>query len=346
MNKNKILKNSLITLAVFILAFIACAILQNVLVIKEHVTTVFVFAVFVVSLLTDGYVYGFISTAIGFLAVNYAFTFPYFAFNFTVIENVLSALVMIVISLLTSALTTRVKRWEQIKKEGELEIMRANLLRAVSHDIRTPLTTIYGSSSTILENYASLSDEQKLKMVNGIKEDAEWLNRMVENLLSVTKLENSHLGIIKTPTALDELIDSVYIKFQKRYPNQKVEISIPDELVIIPIDAILVEQVLINLLENAVLHAENMTRLSLSVTTSNDKIVFEVADDGKGIDKEILGNIFSGNISMKADKMDSKKRNAGIGLSLCASIIKAHGGEIFAQNKKEGGALFSFILSL
>ena len=169
MNKNKILKNSLITLAVFILAFIACAILQNVLVIKEHVTTVFVFAVFVVSLLTDGYVYGFISTAIGFLAVNYAFTFPYFAFNFPVIENVLSALVMIVISLLTSALTTRVKRWEQIKKEGELEIMRANLLRAVSHDIRTPLTTIYGSSSTILENYASLSDEQKLKMVNGIK---------------------------------------------------------------------------------------------------------------------------------------------------------------------------------
>ncbi len=344
--KKNILKNSLITLVILVLALIACIILQNVLVIKEHVTTVFVFAVFVVSLLTDGYVYGFISTAIGFLSVNFAFTFPYFAFNFTVIENVLSALVMIIISLLTSTLTTRVKSWEQIKKEGELEIMRANLLRAVSHDLRTPLTTIYGSSSTILENYPSLSDEQKLKMISGIKEDAEWLNRMVENLLSVTKLENSHLGIIKTPTALDELIDSVYIKFQKRYPNQKVEISIPEDLIIIPIDAILIEQVLINLLENAVLHAENMTRLSLSVTTSNDKVIFEVSDDGKGINKEILSNIFSGNISITSDKTDGKKRNAGIGLSLCASIIKAHGGEIFAENKREGGALFRFILSL
>ncbi len=342
----KTIKNTFITVMILITTFAASIVLQDVLAMQEHVTTVFVFSIFVVSVLTEGYVYGLVAAVISVLAVNFAFTFPYFAFNFTIPENILSAVIMLALAFMTSTLATRVKKWEKIKKEGELEIMRANLLRAVSHDIRTPLTTIYGSSCAILENYDTLSDKQKNKLIGGIKEDAEWLIRMVENLLSVTKLDCSEIGIIKTPPVLDELIDSTYLKFRKRYPQNNIIFSLPEEMVMIPMDAILIEQVLVNMLENAVQHAEGMTELSLSVTVRKGKAVFEIADNGKGIDKEKLPGLFSGNISMTESASDSKRRNAGIGLSVCATIIKAHGGEITAKNRSEGGAVFSFVLDI
>lgn len=341
-----IIKNTAITLSVMVLSFLVSIVLKDVLVIQEHVTTVFVFAVFLISLLTDGYVWGVVATLVGMLAVNYAFTFPYFAFNFTIPENVFSAIVMLIISLLTSTLTTKLKTWEMLKKEGEVEIMRANLLRAVSHDLRTPLTTIYGSSSAILENYASLSDYQKERMIAGIKEDSEWLIRMVENLLSVTKLEGEGLKLIKSPTVLDELIDAVYLKFKKRYPDKTVSFDLPEDMVMIPMDAILIEQVLVNILDNAVQHAKGMTRISVRVYIEDKRAVFEISDDGAGIERDRLADIFTGHISSVTDPSDSRKRNAGIGLSVCATIIKAHGSEITAENKKNGGALFRFALDI
>ena len=343
---NSLLKNGILTLLVLMASFAVCIILQNVLEIEEHVTTFFVFAVFIVSLFTDGYVYGIVACVVSVLAVNFAFTFPYFAFNFTIIENLLSAIVMIIISLLTSTLTTRLKEWERVKNEGDMEAMRANLMRAMSHDIRTPLTTIYGSSSAMLENYEAFSEPQRLKMIGGIKEDAEWLIRIVENLLSVTKLEGGAIKLIKTPIAVDELIDSVYLKFKKRYPDIKVDFTLPDEVVLVPMDPLLIEQVLINILENAVQHAKGMTRIALSVSVDGGRAVFEVSDDGEGIDKEKLSSIFDGKIGSADAPTDSKKKNAGIGLSVCASIVKAHGGVISAENNASGGARFSFVLDI
>lgn len=343
---NVILKNILITVAVQLVAFGLSVLLQDVLTVQEHVTTVFVFAVFLVSLWTDGYYYGIIAAVVGVIAVNWAFTFPYFSLNFTIPENLLSAIVMIIVSLMTSMLTTKVKRSEEMKAMGEKERMRANLLRAVSHDLRTPLTTIYGASSTVIENYDSVSDEQKLKILSGIKEDSQWLIRMVENLLSVTKLEEGKVKLNKVPTVLEELIDDVIIKFKKRYPAQNVNIDVPEEIVLIPMDAILIEQVLINLLENAVQHAIDMTKLSLRVFTLENKAVFEVEDDGDGIAKERLATIFQGNYEEKEKLYDDQKHNIGIGLSVCATIIKAHGGAISAENTSSGGAKFRFSLDI
>lgn len=129
-------------------------------------------------------------------------------------------------------------------------------------------------------------------MLQDIQQDAQWLFRMVENLLSITKLDSGKVKIIKTPTVLDELIDSVILKFHKRYPDQEVEIDIPDEFVVIPMDAILIQQVLINILENAVQHAKGMVHLELKVFLVADKAVFEVQDDGCGIPEEKLESVF------------------------------------------------------
>lgn len=346
MNKfYKVKKDILIVIASLLFAFGLSLLFQYIFDVKEHIATVFVFAVFIISLFTNGYFYGVLGAFISTIAVNYAFTFPYFAINFKMPVNLISGIVMIAIAVLTSALTTKLKRHEATKNEGEKERMRANLLRAISHDLRTPLTNIYGSSTTLLENSNAITDEQKKKIIIGIKEDSEWLVRMVENLLSVTRIDSGQVQITKTPTVLEELVDSVILKFKKRYPTQRVTLQIPEDVLIIPMDAILIEQVIINILENAVQHAEWMTKLTLRVFMDDNKAVFEIEDNGCGIDPKRLETLFTGYYTSVNEIADSQKKNAGIGLSVCATIIKAHGGSIEAENKKTGGAVFRFDLA-
>lgn len=339
---SSILKDTIITAAILCISFVL-GLIVNLFNTETLIPSVFILGVFLTSLATQGYLCGMISSFISVIAVNFAFTFPYFKINFSMPENVVSAIIMGIIAFLTCGFTTRFKHYELIKAEGEKEKMRANLLRAVSHDLRTPLTAIYGASSALIDNQDNLSGEQKNKMLMGIKEDASWLSRLVENLLSITKLDGGGVNIIKTPTALDELIDSVLVKFKKRFPGQKVEIDIPQELILIPMDAILIEQVLLNLLENAVQHAHGMTQLSLKVFVLGEKVIFEIKDNGCGIAPEKLKQLFHGCYT-EEKSLDSRRNNAGIGLSVCATIIKAHGGDIKAENSKDGGCVFRFIL--
>lgn len=341
----KHLKDFLLTLVLLLITFGFSILLQDVFNIWEHITTLFVFAVFLISLLTDGYLYGIVSALIAVLAIHYVFTYPYFDMDFSAPASIVSAIVMLIISTLTCAFTTKLKHWQTLKTEGEMERMRANLLRAVSHDLRTPLTTIYGAGSSLVENYDRLDDEQKLKMIRSIKEDSEWLVRIVENLLSITRLDSKNVKILKTPIVPEELLDTVILKFKKRYPEYEIETELPEELVVIDMDPLLIEQVLVNIFENAVHHAKGFTRLSLRVFVKDNKAFFEIKDNGYGIAKEKLGQLFSGYGNLSEENTDTHKRNAGIGLSVCASIIKAHGGDITAENLPGGGALFRFWLA-
>lgn len=341
----KYIKNVLITIVALLCAFGISLLFEYIFDVHELITTIFVFSVFLVSFFTEGYLWGVLSAFIGTAAVNYAFTFPYFKLNFTMQVNLISGAIMIAVAVLTSALTTKLKYHEAMKAESEKERMRANLLRAVSHDLRTPLTTIYGSGTTLLENGDSMTMEQRRKIITGIKEDSEWLIRMVENLLSITRIDSGQVKIIKTPTVLEELIDSVILKIKKRYPDQKIDIDIPDDVILIPMDAILIEQVIVNLLENSIQHAQGMTKLSLKVFTLGHQAIFEIRDNGCGISQKRFDSIFTGYYADDDEMADSQKKNAGIGLSVCATIIKAHGGSINAENAKTGGAVFRFTLA-
>lgn len=341
----RILNNTLITLAILVLCFLLCLILKYVFHNTALISAIFVLGVYLISILTPGYIYGVSSALLCVLAVNFAFNFPFYKFNFTIAENILSAIILLAVTLMTCGLTAKLKHQEALKLERDKERMRANLLRAVSHDLRTPLTTIYGSSSALCENYDHFSDKQKKEMLKGIIEDSDWLCRMVENLLSITKLDGENVKIIKTETVLDELIDSVLVKFAKRYPDIKINVDIPEEFVTVSMDALLIEQVLLNILENAVQHADGMTLLKFRVFTISDRVIFEIEDNGCGIPKDKLKDIFSGIYTTSLDISDGKKNNAGIGLSVCASIIKAHGGVIKAENVKTGGCIFRFVLA-
>lgn len=339
-------KEALFTFFMLLLAFILNMFILRVFEIRTLVPMIFVLAVFLISRNTQGYFWGIIASLLGVLAVNYAFTFPYYAFDLMTPECLSAAVVMLVVSIMTGALTTQLKQQEKIKAESDKERMRANLLRAVSHDLRTPLTSIYGASSAIIENYDSLNKQQQLKLLGEVREDAEWLIRMVENLLSVTRIDGQKVQVVKTPTVLEELIDIVLVKFKKHCPNQNIIVEIPDEFVSIPMDAMLIEQVLINILENAVDHAEGMTELLFKVSIEGNQAIFCISDNGCGIPAERMPDLFTGYLDRNNSTADGSRSNMGIGLSVCYTIIRAHGSEIFARNNPEGGASFYFSLEM
>ena len=344
MKKQTLVRDATVMLLALFAAYAMVMLTQAVMGRIEGVAMlIFMLAVFVTSMYTEGYAWGVAASLISVLAVNFAFLSPYFAFNFTLSENLFSGLVMLVVSIMTSTLTTRIKKQEQLRMESETEKMRATLLRAVSHDLRTPLTSIYGACSTVIENYDSLEKEQKLKLLGEACSDAQWLNRMVENLLSVTRFDGGQVAVQKTPTVLDELIDTVLVRFQKRYPKVPVTTYLPDSFIVIPMDSMLISQVLTNLLENAAVHAEGMTQLTLRVFTLGSRAVFEVSDNGCGIPKERLRTLFTGVLPADA-AADSGKHGMGIGLSVCAAIVKAHGGEIQAESKVGEGTSIRFWL--
>lgn len=342
----KSIANIVFTFVIIAVFFLLSLCIEKIIKTNSLIPAMFALAVFLISLLTDGYGYGIVASLLSVLALNYAFTFPFFKFNFSMPENLVSAIIMLIITIVSSTLATKVRQQEKMKAESEKEKMRANLLRAVSHDLRTPLTTIFGSSSAMIEKYDELTKEQILSLIGGIKEDSQWLIGMVENLLSVTKIDNNNVKLIKTPTVLEELIDAVLIRFRKRYPEQKIEIDIPEEFISIPMDAVLIEQVIVNILENAVRHAVGMTKLTLKVFVLGDQAVFEIFDDGCGIPKDRLDNIFKGYFEKKDAPVDNQKSSMGIGLSVCASIIRAHKGTINVENRKSGGCCFRFALEM
>ncbi len=342
----QILFDGIFTVATLIFLFAVNLIIEIVFDTRTLIPMIFVLGVFLVSLKTQGYFWGITASLLSVLAVNYAFTFPYYAFDLISPECIFSAVVMLIVAIMTGALTTQLKTQEKIKAESEMERMRANLLRAVSHDLRTPLTSIYGSTSAVIENYDALSKEQNLKLLGDVQKDSQWLIHMVENLLSVTRIDSNKVKVNKTPVVLEELIDSVLVKFRKRCPDHNIQVEIPDTFISIPMDPILIEQVLLNILENAIDHGKGLTELILRVECKDNHAIFSVLDNGCGIAPDIMDKIFNGYIHHSNTPADGSRNNMGIGLSVCSTIIKAHDGTIHAANRPEGGAVFSFTLKL
>ena len=236
---------------------------------------------------------------------------------------------------------------EKALMEAQKEKMRANLLRAVSHDLRTPLTGIIGNSSSYLEMEDRLSDDEKRELVECIKGDANWLLNMVENLLSVTRIDNDTASVSKSLEPVDEVVAAAVIQFKKRFPEAEVHVIVPeqepDDALMVMMDAMLIQQVILNILQNAQLHSESKKPLELTVDEDDNNVYVHIRDFGVGIDESRLETIFDGG-GFKGDKdnVDGYK-GMGIGLSICKTIILAHNGQIVAKNQEEG-AEFCFSL--
>ena len=311
-----------------------------------NISLIYILALITIVRFTDGYLPGLISSVVAVICVNFLFTYPYYELNFTLSGYPITFLEMLGVTLLTSTMTANIKEQahmiaekDKLLSETEKEKMRANLLRAVSHDLRTPLTGIIGASSSYLENKDLLPEEEKVAILTQIHEDANWLLNMVENLLAVTRIHDRSSTVKKTDESVEEIVSAAIMRLKKRIPEASVNVSVPDELLIIPMDAILIEQVLINLLENAIIHSQSQDPILCYVDTDDANVAFHVKDYGIGIDPERLKNIFDGNSYIGNKESDSNK-GMGIGLSICKTILTAHGGTISARNHPLGAEFY------
>ena len=341
------LRNWAITLTVLAAAWFLCSVLKRINTSDVYVPMIFVLAVLVISLLTDRYRYGVLASVVSVIGVNWAFTYPYRKLDFTIYGYPTTFITMLAVSIVISTLIMRVREQEKLRHETEQAELRADLLRAISHDLRTPLTSIIGSISTVTDGRESLSEEQKLSLLNDARKNAEWLIRMVENLLSITRISGAETPeIARSPELIEEIVGECVTKFRKRSPDVELKVRIPPEPVTVSVDAMLIEQVIMNLLDNAVHHAEGMTELNLDVSVRKKFAVVEVSDNGRGIDPVLLNDIFKGQLSAGAGQLVDGNKFRGIGLAVCKTIVNAHGGKISADNLPRGGAVFKFTLPL
>ncbi len=304
--------------------------------------SLYILAVALVARYTHGYIYGIVASVVSVVCVNTIFTYPFWEFNMSIVGYPLTFLSMLLVSLIISALTSRIKRQEQLRYEMEAEKMRANLLRSVSHDLRTPLASILGASSVLMDDKAS-TNVNRDEMLRQINREAKWLIRVMENLLSVTRFSGGDVSLKKDTEVVEEIVGSAIVKFRRSNPAISVAVTKPEEILLAPMDATLIEQVLLNLFENVVAHGESASHIEITIAQAGSRVELTVEDNGVGFPDFLLKSVFDGRAMLLRSQTDGR-RNMGIGLSVCRSIIRAHGGDISASNRADGGGCVKFWL--
>ena len=225
------------------------------------------------------------------------------------------------------------------------EQLRANLLRAISHDLRTPLTSISGNASNFLSNGDKMDEETKRQLFTDIYDDSMWLINLVENLLSVTRLEENHLNLHLSSELVSDVIEEALKHINRRKVEYEITVDHEDEFLLARVDAKLIVQVLINLVDNAIKYCPPGTHIAIHTRPIHGYAEISVADNGDGIADAAKPKIFDMFYS-GANKIADSRRSLGMGLSLCKSIVTAHGGAISVADQKPHGTIFTFTLPI
>ena len=339
-------KDFIVSVSLYLISVVFCLVLRNFDPNNDtsYVSMIFLLDVFLTALLTDGFFFSLTIAVFAVLSVDYIFTPPFWEVSFTLAGFPLTFLVMMTICVATGIVTSRAKKVSEMEREAEREKIHSNLLRAVSHDIRTPLTGIVGATNVLLEQDADLTPQQRRELLQNVSEEAQWLIHIVENLLSITRIgAGEDARVTKTPEAAEEVIEGAVGKFRRSYPQIDVRVDLPEDFFLVPMDPLLIQQVLTNLLENAAVHGVTTTQVTVSLEKRGRWARFTVEDNGRGIPELRLHNLFDG--TQSAQQGDST-RSMGIGLSVCKTVVAAHRGKIKGENKKGGGARFTVDLPL
>ena len=348
LTQNKVfrtIRNWLILAAALTAAWVLCSSLSTVGTSDTFVPMIFILAVLIVSLTTDGYFYGIVTSLASVIGVNYAFTFPYMKLNFSIYGYPVTFVTMLAVSLVISTLTTRAREQEKLRHEAAQAKLRADLLRAISHDLRTPLTSISGNASNLLSNGASFDADTKKQLYTDIYDDSMWLINLVENLLSVTRLEEGRLNLSLSEDLVDDVIIEALRHVNRKSVEHYIEVENEDEFLLAKMDAKLIVQVVINIVDNAIKYTPKGSHILISTKKQYDKAVISIADDGAGIPDEMKPRVFDMFFS-GANQIADSRRSLGLGLSLCKSIILAHGGAIWVEDNHPKGCSFYFTLPI
>lgn len=234
---------------------------------------------------------------------------------------------------------------QQIEMETQRERLRANLLRAISHDLRTPLTSISGNAGVLMEKSISLDESKKQEIYSSIYDDSMWLVNLTENLLSITRIENGTMHLQMNAELIDDVFREAISHVDRKASEHKISIDLADDMLMAKMDVRLIVQVIINIVNNAIKYTPEGSHIGLSAKKQGDFVCIQISDDGPGISDESKQHLFNMFYTADIGKSDSR-RGLGLGLSLCKSIVEAHGGSISVSDNQPHGAVFSFTLPL
>jgi K+-sensing histidine kinase KdpD len=273
-----------------------------------------------------------VAATVSVLAFDFFLIPPYLTFLVHEKRYVLTFAIMLVVSLVTSGLSLRVTTEER----------RSSLLSALSHDLRTPLAAITGAATTLRDESAAIDDAQRREMLDTICEEADRLERLVRNLLDMTRLESGALAVKRQWVPLEEIVGSALTRLESQLEGRPVRTDLPADLPLLSVDAVLLEQVFVNLLENAAKYTPPGSPVEIVARAGDGAIAIEVADRGPGIqsgdESRLFEKFFRGR--------HTGSTGAGLGLAICRGVVSAHGGTIVAANRTGGGAAFRMLVPI
>lgn len=285
------------------------------------------------------------ASVLAVLAFDFFLVPPHFTLAVSDLQYLVTFGVMLVVAVTISSLTVSNRNQAQAAHERDMQIeaerLRNSLLSSVSHDLRTPLAAITGASSSLIEGNESMDAESRRELAQTIYDEAERLHRLIRNLLDMTRIQAGAVHIKKELNSLEEVIGATLARLDQRLQGRSVSTRLPPDL-LVPHDGVLLEQVFMNLLENAIKYTPPSSSIDIVANVTQEHVLVQVMDRGPGIPPSELEHIFTKFYRAQA----SGKSGVGLGLTVCQGIIQAHGGRIWAENRPGGGAVFCFTLPL
>ena len=322
----------------------------------SNIIMLYIIAVLVISILTSKIYYCLGLSIVGVLVFNYLFTYPEFSFSAHDAGYPVTFLTMFITALIAGTLANKLKRNTLIaeqnareKEEASLlaqnEQLRANMLRTISHDLRTPLTSISGNASTLISGGTALDETARQQIYTDIFSESMWLIEMVENLLYATRIEDGRMQLNISVEILDDIVQEAVRHTERTHPKRNIIVDMYDEIIPVMADANLIVQVIVNLMDNAVKYSDEDSDVTVSVHLENEYAVISVSDHGTGISDEEKEKVFDMFYTGGSRSSDSR-RSLGLGLALCRSIITSHGGTISVSDNIPNGTVVSFTLPI
>jgi two-component system sensor histidine kinase KdpD len=297
----------------------------------------------VVMALRCGRVASTLAAVLSVVAIDYFFTEPYYSLEIADPRLVLTLIVFLVVAYVIADLTERIRLAADAAREREIEVrnerLRSVLLSSVSHDLHTPLSVVLGAASALIEREGQLPPERRREYLVTIADEAARLSRLVRHLVDATALESGAVRARKEWMLLEEIVGVALTRVERALDARPVEVRIDPEASVITADATLLEQVFLNLLENAAKHTPPRTPVAISARRVEDGVEVAVSDSGHGVPRGLEERIFE-----KFERAERSRGGMGLGLTICRGIVAAHGGRMWCESAEGGGATFRFVL--
>ena len=319
---------------------------------EANIISIYILGILMIASLTSSWLYGGTSSVIGVLLFNCLYAEPRFTLFVYDWQYSITTFVMLIASMVTNSIMTQFRRQldlrvsnERIAREADAERLRANLLRTISHDLRTPLTSISGNADILMSGGEQIDPESRNQLYRDIINDSEWLIKLVENLLFITRIENGVMSIRAEQEVLQEILPEALAYLTKRAKDHSILLEMPEDLLLVKMEARLITQVVVNIVDNAIKYSPAGSEIKISVRRLDSQAIVEIADTGCGIDEKDKNAVFE-MFTTTNNKSGDSRRGIGLGLSLCQAIVHAHGGTIHIEDNAPCGTVVSFALNL